>query len=73
VIILLNKEAKRLYICICNAVTESAVRECARNGACSLEQLSFELGVGSGCGRCRDCAGELLRDLRAAEPLTAAS
>jgi len=45
----------------------------ARNGACSLEQLSFELGVGSGCGRCRDCASELLRDLRAAEPLTTGS
>jgi len=62
-----------LYICICNAVTERAVRECARNGACSLEQLSFELGVGSGCGRCRDHASELLRDVRAIEPLTAAS
>ena len=72
-IILLNEEIERLYICICNAVTEKAVRECARNGACSLEQLSFELGVGSGCGRCRDCASELLRELRAAEPLTAAS
>jgi bacterioferritin-associated ferredoxin len=62
-----------LYICICNAVTEKAVRECARNGPCSLEQLSFELGVGSGCGRCRDCASELLRELRAVQPLTAAS
>ena len=30
-----------MYICICNAVTEKAVRECARNGACSLEQLRF--------------------------------
>jgi bacterioferritin-associated ferredoxin len=62
-----------LYICICNAVTEKAVRECARNGACSLEQLSFELGVGSGCGRCRDCASELLRDLHADKSLSAAS
>ena len=62
-----------MYICICNAVTERAVRECARNGACSLEQLSFELGVGSGCGRCRDYASKLLRDVRAIEPLTAAS
>ena len=62
-----------MYICICNAVTDKAVRECARNGACSLEQLSFELGVGSGCGRCRDYASELLRDVRAIEPLTAAS
>jgi bacterioferritin-associated ferredoxin len=62
-----------LYICICNAVTEKAVRECARNGACSLDQLAFELGVGAGCGRCRDCASELLRDAQAEEPLLAAA
>ena len=49
------------------------MRECARNGACSLDQLAFELGVGSGCGRCRDCAGDLLRDVQASEPLTAAA
>jgi len=56
-----------LYICICNAITENAVRECARNGACSLDQLTFELGVGSGCGRCRDCANEVLRDVQSNE------
>ena len=70
---LLNEEVFTLYICICNAVTEKAVRECARNGACSLEQLSLELGVGAGCGRCRDCASEVLRDVRSSEPLSAAS
>lgn len=53
-----------MYICICNAITEKAVRECAANGTCSLEQLAFELGVGTGCGRCRECAHDLLRDLR---------
>jgi bacterioferritin-associated ferredoxin len=62
-----------LYICICNAVTEKAVRECAANGACSLDELAFELGVGSGCGRCRDCARELLHEVQRAEPLLAAS
>jgi len=61
-----------LYICICNAVTEKAVRDCVRGGACSLDQLAFELGVGSVCGRCRDCAAELLRDSPAPEPLLAA-
>ena len=61
-----------MYICICNAVSEKAVRECARNGVCSLDQLAFELGVGSGCGRCRDCASDLLRDAQA-EPLTVAA
>jgi len=62
-----------LYICICNAVTEKAVRECARNGACSIDELAFELGVGAGCGRCRDCASEVLRDAREAEPLAVAA
>ncbi len=61
-----------MYICICNAITEKAVRDCARQGACSVDQLAFELGVGSGCGRCRDCANEVLRDVRATEALTAA-
>ena len=62
-----------MYICLCNAITEKAVRECAQRGACSVDQLACELGVGSGCGRCRDCAGEVLRDFQAAEALTPAS
>jgi bacterioferritin-associated ferredoxin len=52
-----------LYICLCNAITERAVRECAENGVCSLEHLANELGVGTGCGRCRDCAADVLRDV----------
>jgi bacterioferritin-associated ferredoxin len=52
-----------LYICLCNAITEKAVRDCAAKGNCSLEQLASELGVGAGCGRCRECAHDLLRDL----------
>jgi bacterioferritin-associated ferredoxin len=52
-----------MYLCICNAVTESAARECAQAGACSIEDLAFQLGVGAGCGRCRECATEMLRGL----------
>ena len=62
-----------MYICICNAITEKAVRECARQGVCSVDQLAVELGVGSGCGRCRDCASEVLRDVHATESLTVAA
>jgi bacterioferritin-associated ferredoxin len=51
-----------VYICICNAITERQVRECARSGACSVDQLASELGVGSGCGRCLECATDLLRE-----------
>jgi len=52
-----------MYVCICNAITEREVRECARLGARSLEELAFHLGVGAGCGRCRECACELLEEV----------
>jgi bacterioferritin-associated ferredoxin len=62
-----------LYICICNAVTDGQVEACARSGVCSVEELSMHLGVGAGCGRCRETAAALLQELRlpaelAAEP-----
>jgi bacterioferritin-associated ferredoxin len=50
-----------LYICICNAVTRRQVEECAHSGITSLDELAFELGVGAGCGRCRECAAECLQ------------
>jgi bacterioferritin-associated ferredoxin len=62
-----------VYICICNAVTEKAVEECAREGVRSVEELTAKLGVAAGCGRCRECAGDALRDAccRMREPLAA--
>ncbi len=51
-----------MYVCLCNAVTEREVRACAALGIRTLDDLSFHLGVGAGCGRCRECAAEVLRD-----------
>ena len=61
-----------MYICICNAITERDVRECARRGCGSLDQLSMELGVGTGCGKCRPLAKEILDETRP-EPLALAA
>jgi bacterioferritin-associated ferredoxin len=55
-----------MYICLCNAITERQVRECARSGACSVDELTAKLGVGSGCGRCIECAVDVLREMHAA-------
>jgi bacterioferritin-associated ferredoxin len=52
-----------VYICICNAVTQRQVEECAKAGVHSLDQLAFELGVGAGCGRCKECAVGVLRGI----------
>ena len=54
-----------MYICICSAVTERQVRDCVESGANSLEELALQLGIGAGCGRCRDCASNVLREMRA--------
>ena len=63
-----------MYICLCNAITEGQVRECARSGACSVGELTSQLGVGSGCGRCLECAVDLLREVAvSAEPALAAT
>ena len=51
-----------MYICICNGITDRAIRECARGGSCSLSDLECSLGVGSGCGRCREAAVEILQE-----------
>jgi bacterioferritin-associated ferredoxin len=53
-----------MYICICNAITEREVKACVARGASSIDELTFELGVGSGCGRCRECATQLLQELQ---------
>jgi bacterioferritin-associated ferredoxin len=61
-----------MYICLCNAVTERQVRECARDGSCSLEDLAAALGVGAGCGRCRDCAAQVLAEAQQGDAIMAA-
>ena len=52
----------RMYICICNGITDHAIRECAEGGSCSMRDLECSLGVGVGCGRCREAAAEILQE-----------
>ena len=61
-----------MYVCICNAVTERQVRECVSSGASSLEELASMIGLGAGCGRCRECAAGLLQELQRRDSDTAA-
>ena len=41
-----------MYICICNAVSDSTIREAVSNGAGSLRELSFQTGCSTQCGSC---------------------
>ncbi len=60
-----------MYVCICHGVTDKDIRTAASNGACSMEALGEQLSVATCCGRCADCAREVLLD--AIQPLTGSS
>lgn len=49
-----------MYICICNAITDRQIKEAVAQGATTLADLQFDLGVATGCGRCAESAMELL-------------
>ena len=51
-----------MYVCICNAVTDKQIRAKAREGCCSLRELSKETGCGTTCGKCARQAREILAD-----------
>ena len=55
-----------MIVCVCRRITDHQIRQAAADGAVSLECLQFELGVATQCGRCADCASEVLCDARAA-------
>ena len=49
-----------MYVCICNAVTDSAIRQAVNEGARSLRDLSARTGCSTQCGRCVPVAREVL-------------
>ena len=41
-----------MYICVCHAVTESAIRDAVSAGARNIQDLGFQTGAGTQCGSC---------------------
>ena len=54
--------SRTMYVCVCNAVTESAIRTAVEEGARSLRDLSFRTGCSTQCGRCVSLAREVMDD-----------
>lgn len=57
-----------MYVCVCNAVTDRAIKEAVHAGATRLRDLSRTLGVATCCGRCapsaQACLDAAVRELR---------
>ncbi|MGI9219841.1 MAG: (2Fe-2S)-binding protein [Woeseiaceae bacterium] len=55
-----------MYVCICNAVTESQIRDAADAGVSDLWALQAKLGVATNCGSCKETASAILSEKRRA-------
>ena len=53
-----------MYVCVCNRVTDSEIREACATGAHSIGCLKQRLKVATRCGRCEDFAARMIRESR---------
>ena len=51
-----------MYVCMCQAVLDSEIEAAFAQGHHNLDALAEELGVGTGCGCCREHAQTLIED-----------
>lgn len=57
-----------MYICICHEVTDREIKQAAKSGASSMNDLRNSLNVGTSCGRCSDCVKDILKDFLSSSP-----
>jgi len=50
-----------MFVCLCNAVTDSQIRAAVCDGATRMRDLSDRLGVAADCGKCACLANEIRR------------
>ena len=50
-----------MYVCVCNAITDSQVLRAVEEGVRTLRGLQSHLGIALECGRCAGYAQALLR------------
>jgi bacterioferritin-associated ferredoxin len=45
-----------MYVCICNAVTDKAIKKAVKQGCNSYDKVCHKLGVANNCGQCKEHA-----------------
>lgn len=66
-----------MFVCLCNAVTDTQIRSAVADGAVRMRDLSEQLGVASDCGKCARCVNtircETLREMESLQRIPAAA
>ncbi|MBL8376370.1 MAG: (2Fe-2S)-binding protein [Burkholderiales bacterium] len=53
-----------MIVCLCNPVSDRAIRACAGDGCASFREMAVHLGIAQQCGRCAVLAKEIFDDAR---------
>lgn len=51
-----------MYVCLCQGVTDTQIREAIFEGCCSYRDVRESLGVGTQCGKCACTAKQVVRE-----------
>jgi bacterioferritin-associated ferredoxin len=54
-----------MIVCVCHRVSDRDIEREVRHGCHTFEELQDELRVGTGCGRCLECARDTFDVARA--------
>ncbi|WP_207400889.1 (2Fe-2S)-binding protein [Actinomadura roseirufa] len=69
-VIVAGKVPHRMYVCICNAVTEDDVHGCMASGACvTAKDVRAACGMKPGCGNCTKRLHAMISEYRTASDL----
>ena len=56
-----------MFVCVCRAVPDTAIRSVIREGASTVEEVADWCGAGTSCGACRPVVLRMLADNDAPE------
>ena len=57
-----------MFVCLCKAVSDKAIKQQIANGVCTMRELKTNLGVGSQCGKCVCQASAILHNELVKQP-----
>ncbi|MBS0428227.1 MAG: (2Fe-2S)-binding protein [Proteobacteria bacterium] len=59
-----------MIVCVCRRVSDREIARHARAGM-TFDEVQFELGVATQCGRCEGCARDVVAQCSASHPVAA--
>ena len=58
-----------MIVCVCHRVSDKTIAEHASEGK-GFEDIQIDLGVATQCGRCEDCARDIVEQCHAKSAMT---